>query len=139
VVSAVDDNGDHGPSEVLRGGRFDNHDLSGCEFLLPLGLLRVTATKNVVDLFMSLGEVTLGNLVLLLLIGHLGHLENLICKTMESVIVLGLVLSLGMKNKIAIQEAFEFTQPGPVLLMTMRPFYRIDTTVRFSLFIIALG
>jgi hypothetical protein len=37
---------------------------------------------EVVDLLMSLGEVTLGILRLFLLIGPFGHLENLICKTL---------------------------------------------------------
>jgi hypothetical protein len=32
------------------------------------------------------------------------------------------VLSLGVKNADAIQEAFKFTQPGPVLLVVSRPF-----------------
>jgi hypothetical protein len=36
--------------------------------------------------------------MLLLLIGPFGHLEHLIYKTMESIAVLGLVLSLGMEN-----------------------------------------
>jgi hypothetical protein len=58
---------------------------------------------------------------LLLLIGYLGCLENLIHKSLESVTVLGLVLSLGVKNANAIQESFEFTQPGPVLLLGTRP------------------
>jgi hypothetical protein len=72
----------------------------GCEFLLPLGLIQVGATKNVVDLFMSLGEVALGILELLLLIGRLGHLENLIYKTLESVAISGLGLSLGQKMQM---------------------------------------
>jgi hypothetical protein len=65
-------------------------------------LIRVGATKKVVDLFMSLGEVTNGILRLLLLIGHLGRLENLICKTLESVVVSGPVLPLDVKNANAI-------------------------------------
>jgi hypothetical protein len=102
VVTAVEGNGDLRPSKVLRGGGFNCPDLLGYEFLLPLGLIRVKATKNVVDLFMSLREVALGILGLLLLIGQLGHLENLICKTLESTTVSGLVLSQGMKNTNAI-------------------------------------
>jgi hypothetical protein len=94
VVATVKGNGDLGPSKVLGGGGVDHHDLLGCEFLLQHGLIRVGATENVVDLPMSLEEVTLGILRLLLLISHLGHLENLICKTLESVAVSGLVLSL---------------------------------------------
>jgi hypothetical protein len=68
-----------------------------------------------------------------------GHLENLICKTLESVIVSGLVLSLGVKNANAIHEAIEFARPGPVLLLMMRTFYRVDETTRFSLLVVALG
>jgi hypothetical protein len=139
VVTAVEGNGDLGPSKVLRGGGFDRHDLPSCEFLLPLGLIRARDTKNVVRLFMGLGQVTLGILRLLLLIGHLDHLEKLIYKTLELVTVSGFVLSLGMKNANAIQEVFEFAQPRPVLLMTTKPFYRVDRMVRFSLLIVALG
>jgi hypothetical protein len=53
---------------------------------------------------MSFGEVALGIIRLLLLISRLGHLENLICKTLESIAVSGLVLSLGVKNTNVIQE-----------------------------------
>jgi hypothetical protein len=87
------------------------------------------ATKNVVDLFMSFEEETLVILGLLLLIGHLGRLENLLYKTLESIAVLGLVLSLGVKNTNAIHEAFEFARPRPVLLMTTRSFYCIGRMV----------
>jgi hypothetical protein len=66
---------------------------------------------------MSLGEVALGILVLFLLISAFGCLENLICKTLELVAFSGLVLSLEVKNANAIEEAFKFTQLGPVLLM----------------------
>jgi hypothetical protein len=83
VVTEVEGNGDLGPSKVLGGGGSNRHDLPGYEFLLPLGLIRVGATKNIVDLLVSLGEVTLGILGLLLLISRLGRLENLICKTLE--------------------------------------------------------
>jgi hypothetical protein len=58
----------------------------------------------------NLGEVTRGFLRLFLLINPFGHLEYLICETLESVAVLGLVLFLGVKNADAIQEAFKF--PG---------------------------
>jgi hypothetical protein len=131
-----------GTSDHLRysgGGGVDRHDLPGCEFLLPLGLIHVGATKNVVNFFMGLGEVALGILGLLLLIGRLGRLDNLIYKTLESVIVSGLVLSLGVKNANAIQKAFEFTRPGPVLLMMTWLFYRVDRMVRLSLLVMALG
>jgi hypothetical protein len=107
--------------------------------LLPLGLIHVGATKDIIDLLVCFGEVTLGILGLLLMIGRFGHLENLIYKTLESVAVSGLVLSLGVENANAIQEAFEFARPGPVLLMTARPFNRIDKTVWLSLLVVALG
>jgi hypothetical protein len=94
--------------------------------------------RNVVDLFMSLGEDTPGILGLLLLISWLGRLQNLICNTLVSVVVSGLVLSLGLKNANAIQEAFEFARPEPVLLMMMRSFYHFDRTVQFSLLVMAL-
>jgi hypothetical protein len=45
------------------------------------------------------------------LIDRLGCLENLICKTLELVIVSGLALSLGVENANAIQEAFKITWP----------------------------
>jgi hypothetical protein len=51
---------------------------------------------------MSFGEVTLGFFRLFLLIAPLGRLENLIYKTLESVAVPGLVLSLGVENAYAI-------------------------------------
>jgi hypothetical protein len=88
---------------------------------------------------MSLGEVTLGILKLLILIGCLGRLENLVCKTLESVAISGLVLSLGMKNANVIQEAFEFTWLGSVLLMMTRPLYRVDRMVWLSLLVMGLG
>jgi hypothetical protein len=106
--------------------------------LLPLGLIQVGATKDIIDLLMCFGEVTLGILGLLLMIGRFGRLENLICKTLESIAVSGLVLSLGVENANAIQEAYLFIRPGPVL-MTMRPLYRDDRTVQFFLLVMALG
>jgi hypothetical protein len=97
VVRIVKGNGDVRQSKVLEGGRIDRQDLLGYEFLLPLGLIRVGATKNIVCLPVHLGEVALGILGLLLMIGQLSRLENLICKTLESIAVSGLVLSLGWK------------------------------------------
>jgi hypothetical protein len=88
---------------------------------------------------MSLGKVALGILRLFLLISPSGHLENLICETLESVTVLGLVLSLGVENANAIQEAFKFTQPGPVLLVVSRLFHGIDGMVGLPLLAVALG
>jgi hypothetical protein len=139
VVTVIEGDGDLAPSKVLRGSWLDHQDLSGCEFLLPLGLIRVEATKNIVDLLVGLGEVALGILGLLLMIGQFGYLENLIYKTLELVAVLGLVLSLGVKNTNAIQEAFKFTRPGTVLLMMMRPINHVNRMVRLPLLVMALG
>jgi hypothetical protein len=66
---------------------------------------------------MSFREVALRFFMLFLLIDPFGRLEHLICKTLESVIVLGLVLSLGLKNVDGIQEAFKFTWLGSVSLL----------------------
>jgi hypothetical protein len=51
---------------------------------------------------MSFGEVGLRFFGLFLLIGPFGHLEDFICETLESVAVLGLVLSLGVEDVDAI-------------------------------------
>jgi hypothetical protein len=88
---------------------------------------------------MSLGKVTLGVLGLLLLMDRVGCLENLICKTLESVIVSGLMLSLGVKNANVILEAIKFARLGLVLLMMTMLFYHIDRMVRFSLLVMAHG
>jgi hypothetical protein len=47
---------------------------------------------------MSFGEVTIGFFGLFLLIGPFGCLKHLICETLESGAVSGLVLSLGVEN-----------------------------------------
>jgi hypothetical protein len=112
VVTVVEGNGDLEPSKVLRGGRTDRQDLPGCEFLLPLRLIRVGATKNIVDLLARLREITLGILGLLLMISRLGRLENLIYKTLESIAVSSLVLSLGVENANVTHEALKFTRNG---------------------------
>jgi hypothetical protein len=65
----------------------------------------------------SFREVTLRFFRLFLLIGPFGRLEHLIYETLESVVVSGLVLFLGVENTDAIHEAFIFTQPRPVLLI----------------------
>jgi hypothetical protein len=127
------------PFKVLGGGGWDCHNLPGCEFLLPPWHTWLEATINIVDLFLSLGEVALGILGLFLLISPFGHLENLIYKALESVAVPSLVLSLGVKNTDAIQEAFKFTWTWPVLLMVPWPFHHIDRTVSFPLLVVALG
>jgi hypothetical protein len=86
---------------------------------------------------MHFGEVALG-ILRLLLIGRLGHLENLIYKTLKLVTVLGLVLSPGMINANVIQEALELTRPRPILLMVTRLFYHINRMVQLSLLVVAL-
>jgi hypothetical protein len=57
----------------------------------------------------SFEEVTLGFLRLFLLISPIGRLEYLICDTLESVAVPGLVLFVGIEGADVIQEAFKFT------------------------------
>jgi hypothetical protein len=108
VVVAVEGDGDLTPLKVLRDGGWDRHDLLGCEFVLSPWLIRIRATIDVVDLLVSFREVTLRFFDLFLLIDPFGHLEYFIGETLESVVVLGLVLSLGMGNADAIQEAFKF-------------------------------
>jgi hypothetical protein len=73
------------------------------------------------------------------LIGPFGHLENLIYETLESVAVPGLMLSLGVENANAIQEAFKFTRPRLVLLVAPRSFHNIDETIGLPLLVMALG
>jgi hypothetical protein len=87
----------------------------------------------------SFGIVALTFFRLFLLIGPFGRLEYFIRETLESVVVSGLVLSLGVKNANAIQEAFKLPQLGLVLLVVSRPFHRVDRTVRFPLLVVALG
>jgi hypothetical protein len=49
------------------------------------------------------------------------------------------VLSLGVENADAIQEAFKFTRPGLVLLVVSWPFDCVDGTIHFPLLIMAFG
>jgi hypothetical protein len=72
-------------------------------------------------------------------LGPFGRLEHLIYETLESIVVSGLVLSLGVKNADAILEAFKFTRLGPVLLIASWPHHRIDGMVHFPLLVVALG
>jgi hypothetical protein len=65
----------------------------------------------------SFREVALWFFRLFLLIAPVGHLEYFICETLESVAVPDLVLSMGVEDVDAIQEAFEFTRLGPVLFV----------------------
>jgi hypothetical protein len=87
----------------------------------------------------SFGEVALRFFGLFPLIGPFGHLEYFNCETLESVAVLGLVLSLGVEDANAIQEAFKFTQPRSVLLVASSPFHRVDGTISLPLLIMTLG
>jgi hypothetical protein len=87
---------------------------------------------------MSFREVTLWFFRLLPLIGLFGHLEHLIYEILESVAVSGLELFLGMEDTYAIQEAFKFTWPGPVLLVVSRPLYIVDRTIHLPL-VVPLG
>jgi hypothetical protein len=50
----------------------------------------------------SFEDVALGFFELFLLIGPFDHFEYFICETLESIAVLGLVLSLGVENANAI-------------------------------------
>jgi hypothetical protein len=85
--------------------------------LLSSLLIRIRATIDVVDLLMSFGEVTLRFFGLFLLIGPFGRLEYFICEILESLVVLGLVLFLGVENADAIQEDSKFPPLGLVLLV----------------------
>jgi hypothetical protein len=87
----------------------------------------------------SFGEVALTFFRLFLLIGPFGHLEYIICETLESVIVSGLELSLRVENADAIQKAFKFPRLGLVLLVASWPFHRINGMTRFPLLIVAVG
>jgi hypothetical protein len=139
VLTVVEGNGFLWAFKVLMGGGWDRHDLPGCEFLLPPWLIWLGATIDVVDLFMSFREVAHGILGLFLLIGTFVLLENVIYEILESVTVSGLVLSPGVKDADAIQEAFKFTQPGLVLLIVPWLFHCIDRMVGFPLLIVVLG
>jgi hypothetical protein len=66
---------------------------------------------------MSFGVVALGLFGFFLLISPFGCLEHLIYETLASVVVWGLVLSLGLENTDAIQEAFKFTSLGRYSLL----------------------
>jgi hypothetical protein len=88
---------------------------------------------------MSFGEVTLCIFGLLLLISLFGRLEHLIFETLESVVVSNLVLSLWVDSADPIQEAFKFTRPRPILLVTTWPLHVVHGTIRFSLLVVALG
>jgi hypothetical protein len=56
------------------------------------------ASEDVVELLASFKETALWNLCLLLLLSLFGRPEDLICKTLQSVVVLSLVLSMRMED-----------------------------------------
>jgi hypothetical protein len=65
----------------------------------------------------SLDEVSLWIFGLLFLVGLFRQLEDLICKALQSVVVPGLVLSLGVENIDLVQESFKLSWLGPILLV----------------------
>jgi hypothetical protein len=94
---------------------------------------------DVVDLFMSLGEVTLWFFGLFLLIGLFGRLENLIYETLESVAIPGLVLSLRVEDTNAILDTLKFTQPRSVLLIASRPLHIVNRMILLPRLVVTLG
>jgi predicted benzoate:H+ symporter BenE len=88
---------------------------------------------------MSFVEVALALFRLFLLIGPFGRLEHLICESLESVTMSGIVLSLGMENADVIKEAFKFTWFVSVLFIASWPLHRVDKIIRFPLLVVALG
>jgi hypothetical protein len=88
---------------------------------------------------MSYREITIWMSVFLLLIRLLGRLEHLICKTLESIAVLGFMLSLGVENAYLIQETFKFTWAVLTLLLAMRPLHIVHGMIHLLLLVVALG
>jgi hypothetical protein len=88
---------------------------------------------------MSFREVALRFFRIFLLICPFGHHEYFICKTLESVTVPDLVISLGVEDADAIKEAFEFIWPGLVLLIASWPLYHVDGMISFPLLVMTLG
>jgi hypothetical protein len=75
---------------------------------------------------------------LFLLINPFGHLEHLICETLKLVAVTCLVLSLVVEIVDAIQEAFKFTRPRPLLLVASQSFHRVDGMICFPLLLVGI-
>jgi hypothetical protein len=130
-----------GTSDHFRysGGVWDYHDLPSYEFLLPPWLIGVGSTIDVVDPLLSIGEVALWLFRLLILIGLFGHLEHLICETLELVTVPVLVLSLGVENANVIQEAFKFTRSRLVLLVASQSLHIVHRAIHLPLLVVTLG
>jgi hypothetical protein len=59
VITLVEGDGYLGPLQVLGGSGANHHDLQDGELLLPLGLIGVGTTEDVVDLLASLRKVAL--------------------------------------------------------------------------------
>jgi hypothetical protein len=72
------------------------------------------------------------------LIGLFGRLEYPIYKTLEWVIVPGLMLSLGVEYTDAIHEAFKLTRLGLVLLFTLWPLHIVDRMIHLPLVVVAI-
>jgi hypothetical protein len=87
----------------------------------------------------SFGEVALWFFGLCLLIGLLGHLKHLIGETLESIVVQGLVLFLGVENAVPIPENIKFTQARPVLHVATWPRHIVYGTIHLPLYVVALG
>jgi hypothetical protein len=49
------------------------------------------------------------------------------------------VLSLGVEDADAIQEAFKFTRPEPILLVASWSFHHVDEMISFPLLVVTLG
>jgi hypothetical protein len=123
VIALVEGDGYLGSLQVLEGSGADRHDLSGCELLLPLGLIGVRPTKDVVDLLESLREITLWVFCLLLLLDLFGQFEDFIREALQPVTVPCLVLSLRVENVVSHQETLILTRPrlilGPILMQVL--------------------
>jgi hypothetical protein len=106
--------------------------------LLPFCLIGVGSTADVVDHLVSFGEVAFWVFWLLLMINLFGHLEDLICKTLRSVVVPGLVLPLGVEDADLVQETFELSRPGSVLFVMMRLLHVCHGAIQFPLLVVIL-
>jgi hypothetical protein len=68
----------------------------------------------------SFEEVTFWVFRLLFMIGLFGRLEDLIYKALQSVIVPGLLLPLGVEDADSVLETFKYSRSGMILLVAMR-------------------
>jgi hypothetical protein len=72
------------------------------------------------------------------MIGLFGHLEDLICKALQTVTVSGLVLPLEVEDIDPIPEPIKLSRPGPVLLVAVWPLYVVYRVVRLPLLVVTL-